>query len=184
MDNHDTGSSQRHWPCPDDKVEASYAYILLHQGVPCVLHEHLFSWGTQLGDAIRALVRVRRAAGITAVSRLHIKCARHDLYVHEITGERGIVVLKLGPALDMGDLKPSREQGYRRVGSGHWWAAWSNAPEEAEAQGKAQAGDAGGAGESESDSEGNASGKGNGNGDGHGAEKVPVESAPSSEVKA
>ena len=32
VDNHDTGSTQRHWPFPDDKVLIGYAYVLTHPG--------------------------------------------------------------------------------------------------------------------------------------------------------
>lgn len=37
IDNHDTGSSQGHWPFPEDKVMQGYAYILTHPGIPCVV---------------------------------------------------------------------------------------------------------------------------------------------------
>lgn len=32
IDNHDTGSTQNHWPFPSDQVAAGYAYILTHPG--------------------------------------------------------------------------------------------------------------------------------------------------------
>jgi alpha-amylase len=37
VDNHDTGSTQRLWPFPSDKVMQGYAYILTHPGVPCIV---------------------------------------------------------------------------------------------------------------------------------------------------
>lgn len=37
VDNHDTGSTQREWPFPSDKVMQAYAYILTHPGTPCVV---------------------------------------------------------------------------------------------------------------------------------------------------
>lgn len=37
IDNHDTGSTQREWPFPSDKVMQGYAYILTHPGTPCVV---------------------------------------------------------------------------------------------------------------------------------------------------
>ncbi|KAG1652649.1 hypothetical protein FOA52_009212 [Chlamydomonas sp. UWO 241] len=33
VDNHDTGSTQQHWPFPADKVIIGYAYILTHPGM-------------------------------------------------------------------------------------------------------------------------------------------------------
>jgi len=37
IDNHDTGSTQGHWPFPGDKVMQGYAYILTHPGTPCIV---------------------------------------------------------------------------------------------------------------------------------------------------
>lgn len=37
VDNHDTGSTQKLWPFPSDKVMQGYAYILTHPGVPSVV---------------------------------------------------------------------------------------------------------------------------------------------------
>lgn len=37
IDNHDTGSTQRHWNFPDDKVLLGYVYILTHPGFPCII---------------------------------------------------------------------------------------------------------------------------------------------------
>ncbi|GJP32376.1 hypothetical protein CLOM_g16971 [Closterium sp. NIES-68] len=45
IDNHDTGSTQGHWPFPQDKVMQGYAYILTHPGIPCVFYDHYYEWG-------------------------------------------------------------------------------------------------------------------------------------------
>lgn len=37
IDNHDTGSTQRLWPFPSDKVIQGYAYILTHPGTPSIV---------------------------------------------------------------------------------------------------------------------------------------------------
>lgn len=37
IDNHDTGSTQKLWPFPSDKVMQGYAYILTHPGVPSIV---------------------------------------------------------------------------------------------------------------------------------------------------
>ena len=37
IDNHDTGSTQRIWPFPSDKVMQGYAYILTHPGTPSIV---------------------------------------------------------------------------------------------------------------------------------------------------
>ncbi len=41
IDNHDTGSTQGHWPFPGDKVMQGYAYILTHPGTPCIVSSFL-----------------------------------------------------------------------------------------------------------------------------------------------
>jgi alpha-amylase len=37
IDNHDTGSTQKLWPFPSDKVMQGYAYILTHPGTPAIV---------------------------------------------------------------------------------------------------------------------------------------------------
>lgn len=58
IDNHDTGSSQQHWPFPADKVATGYAYIMTHPGMPCVFWEHLFDWGQEVANTIKTLKEV------------------------------------------------------------------------------------------------------------------------------
>lgn len=58
-DNHDTGSTQRHWPFPSGKEETGYAYIMTHPGIPCVLWEHYFDYGK--ADVINQLIALRWA---------------------------------------------------------------------------------------------------------------------------
>jgi alpha-amylase len=120
VDNHDTGSSQQHWPFPADLVGAGYAYILSHPGVPCIFWEHYFDWGSELRAQIDALLQARKRQGIVASSELKIKCAEGDLYVAEV-GE-GLLV-KLGGRFDMGDHAPSKEE-WKKVVSGHHFCVW------------------------------------------------------------
>lgn len=42
VDNHDTGSTQAHWPFPKEKILEGYAYIMTHPGMPTVFWEHLY----------------------------------------------------------------------------------------------------------------------------------------------
>ena len=42
VDNHDTGSTQAHWPFPRLAKLEGYAYILTHPGLPTVFWEHLY----------------------------------------------------------------------------------------------------------------------------------------------
>ncbi|KAL4441004.1 hypothetical protein ABPG77_010435 [Micractinium sp. CCAP 211/92] len=120
VDNHDTGSTQQHWPFPNEQVMVGYAYILTHPGVPCLFWEHHFDWG--LAEEINHLVALRKKAGIRADSQLEILAADHDMYVARCGG----LTVKLGPRFDMPeDLVPSKEEGWEVAASGKDWAVWA-----------------------------------------------------------
>lgn len=106
VENHDTGSSQRHWPFPEERLAVGYAYILTHPGLPCVFWEHYFSSdeaGQELRATIDALMQLRRKHGITSTSSLTILAAETDLYMATIGGK---LTLKLGPRWELGTLLP------------------------------------------------------------------------------
>mmetsp|Transcript_17941 Transcript_17941/g.53987 ORF Transcript_17941/g.53987 Transcript_17941/m.53987 type:complete len:489 (+) Transcript_17941:115-1581(+) len=117
VDNHDTGSTQGHWPFPDDKTMVGYAYIMTHPGVPCVLWDHLF----QHKDEMKSLIALRERAGLHSRSKLEIKLAEADIYVAVIDDK---VTVKLGPRYDMGELTPKEEDGWKRTLKGNDWAVW------------------------------------------------------------
>jgi len=120
VDNHDTGSTQQHWPFPKAGVLEGYAYILTHPGMPCIFWEHYFEWG--LKEQLVALLDLRRRAGIRADSPVEILAAESDMYVARIAGR---VVLKMGPRYSMGDLLPCPEEGWTKGASGKNWAVWT-----------------------------------------------------------
>lgn len=116
VDNHDTGSTQAHWPFPEDKVIEGYAYILTHPGLPTVFYDHLFSWGPDLARRIAKLVRLRHQQGLHAESSLEILCAEQDLYAARIGGD---TVMKLG-------ARPfSPGEGWQLATSGPNYAVWT-----------------------------------------------------------
>jgi alpha-amylase len=119
VDNHDTGSTQQHWPFPSKHVMLGYAYILTHPGIPCLFWEHHFDWG--LAAEIDNLVALRQRAGIQADSKLEILAAEHDMYVARINGN---VTIKMGPRYDMGNLVPRKEDGWAMAASGKDFAVW------------------------------------------------------------
>lgn len=104
IDNHDTGSTQGHWPFPGDKVMQGYAYILTHPGVPCVFYDHFFDWG--LKEEIKSLIDVRKRNGINAAATIKIAVAEDDLYVATMNDK---VILKLGTRQDLGELTPGED---------------------------------------------------------------------------
>ncbi|URD94160.1 alpha-amylase [Musa troglodytarum] len=97
VDNHDTGSTQRMWPFPSDKVMQGYAYILTHPGVPSIFYDHMFDWG--LKEAITQLAEIRTRNGIHSGSALNILASDADLYMAMIDGK---ILTKLGSRYDVG----------------------------------------------------------------------------------
>jgi alpha-amylase len=120
IDNHDTGSTQRHWVFGDfDQVRKGYAYILTHPGVPTVFWDHYFDWGMK--QDIKALMAIRRRNGIRSTSSLVIEAAQKDLYAATIDGR---VAVKIGS----GDWSPERTQRapWRLTYSGNNFAVWEH----------------------------------------------------------
>ncbi|KAL3840396.1 hypothetical protein ACJIZ3_024987 [Penstemon smallii] len=115
IDNHDTGSTQKLWPFPSDKVIQGYAYILTHPGIPSVFYDHFFDWG--LKDEISKLIAIRTRNGISGTSKVEILGSDNDLYVAKIDDK---VVVKLGPK-DAGNLIPS---GFQVAASGTDYGVW------------------------------------------------------------
>jgi alpha-amylase len=94
IDNHDTGSTQAHWPFPSDKVLEGYAYIMTHPGTPTIFWDHLFTWGDDVRNTIIEMANLRHEFNIHKTSELNIWLAEQNLYVAETDGA---VLLKIGP---------------------------------------------------------------------------------------
>ncbi|KAK9942099.1 hypothetical protein M0R45_007788 [Rubus argutus] len=116
IDNHDTGSTQKIWPFPSDKVMQGYAYILTHPGIPSVFYDHFFDWG--LKDEISKIVAIRSRNGIKPDSTVHILAADADLYVASIDDK---IITKIGPRFEVGNLVPPA---YKVATSGKDYAVW------------------------------------------------------------
>lgn len=116
IDNHDTGSTQKLWPFPSDKVMLGYAYILTHPGIPSLFYDHMFDWG--LKDGITKLSTLRKRNGITTTSKVQILASDSDLYVARIDDK---IIVKIGPKLDLGNLIPPN---YQVSTSGNDYAVW------------------------------------------------------------
>ncbi|XP_057822676.1 uncharacterized protein LOC131035073 isoform X1 [Cryptomeria japonica] len=100
LENHDTGSTQGHWPFPRDKLMQGYAYILTHPGTPVIFYDHFYDFG--LHDPITELIDARTRAGIHCRSPVKIFHANNEGYVAQ-TGEN--LVIKLGQF----DWNPSKQ---------------------------------------------------------------------------
>ncbi|KAL0051267.1 hypothetical protein WJX82_004481 [Trebouxia sp. C0006] len=121
IDNHDTGSTQQHWPFPGHKAEETgYAYILTHPGMPCIMWEHYFDYG--LGGCIKHLIEVRKRNGIDSRSSLAIKLAEADVYVAHVSDK---LVVKLGSRSDMPqELVPQENEGWKIAATGKDFCVW------------------------------------------------------------
>ncbi|KAE8699689.1 Alpha-amylase isozyme 2A [Hibiscus syriacus] len=91
LENHDTGSTQGHWPFPRDKLGQGYAYIVTHPGTPVLFYDHLYEFG--LRDVLTELIEARRRAGIHCRSSVKIYHANNQGYVARV-GDT--LVMKLG----------------------------------------------------------------------------------------
>lgn len=117
IDNHDTGSSQQHWPFPEEGILQGYAYILTHPGIPCLFWEHIMD--PSMAKVLCQLVMLRKAAGVRADSDIEILEAQESLYIARI--DRKILV-KLGPKMDMGSHTPPKGSTLKCYGTD--WAVW------------------------------------------------------------
>ncbi|XP_009106267.1 probable alpha-amylase 2 [Brassica rapa] len=116
LDNHDTGSTQAHWPFPSHHIMEGYAYILTHPGIPCVFYDHFYDWGSSIHDQIVKLIDVRRRQDIHSRSTIRILEAKSNLYA-AIVGEK--LCMKLGDA----SWCPSGRE-WTLATSGHRYAVW------------------------------------------------------------
>ncbi|XP_052116794.1 uncharacterized protein LOC107486262 [Arachis duranensis] len=91
VENHDTGSTQGHWPFPRDKLMQGYAYILTHAGTPTIFYDHFYDFGIR--DVITELIEARKRGGIHCRSPTKIFHANNEGYVARVGDS---LVLKLG----------------------------------------------------------------------------------------
>ncbi len=116
IDNHDTGSTQAHWPFPARWVMAGYAYILTHPGLPTIFWDHLYGWGEKCHDDISKLAQLRHELGIHRNSKLRIIVAKPGIYAAQVDDK---LMLRLG----QGHWSPG--EGWRQHLEGDGWCVWT-----------------------------------------------------------
>ncbi|KAJ7545512.1 hypothetical protein O6H91_09G123200 [Diphasiastrum complanatum] len=116
IDNHDTGSTQAHWPFPGEHIMQGYAYIITHPGQPSIFYDHLFEWGDQTRKSILDLVSIRRRKNLHSRSPVKILEANSSIYAAMIEEK---VCMKLGE----GDWCP-QEPNWSLATSGQSYAVW------------------------------------------------------------
>ncbi|CAL9154333.1 unnamed protein product [Musa hybrid cultivar] len=117
IENHDTGSTQGHWPFPSDHVmEQRYVYILTHPGIPTVFYDHFYDWDNSYHNQIVRLMNIRCCQDINSRSKIEILEARSDLYAARIDNK---VCMKIGD----GSWCPSGQE-WTLAASGNRYAVW------------------------------------------------------------
>ena len=117
VDNHDTGSTQKHWYLDPVDVGTAYAFILTHPGVPCVAWQHYFTFAesgsivdsyqyiggnTVPGTSntyrkhIDYLIELRNRVGIEYDDTVVTTGTTSSCYVGEIVGNNGTLLVKIG----------------------------------------------------------------------------------------
>ncbi len=120
IDNHDTGSTQNHWPFPTDHVMEGYAYILTHPATPCVFFDHFYDWNEgALHDPIKELILIRKENNIGNSSVLNIVKSEASLYAAVIDDK---VAMKIGS----GSWSPTGSD-WALATSGTNYAVWTKA---------------------------------------------------------
>ncbi len=120
IDNHDTGSTQAHWPFPSTHVMEGYAYILTHPPTPCVMYDHFYDWNEgAMHDPIKELILIRKANGIGNNSTLNIVKSEWNVYAAIIDDK---VAMKIGS----GDYSPTGSE-WNLATSGTNYAVWTKA---------------------------------------------------------
>lgn len=134
VENHDTASTQKHWPQDKNDLGTAYAFILTHPGVPCVSAEHYFTSGTSdcIGgktvpgttmtykNHIDYLIALRNQCGIQSDSKLEVLKAESFLYAAKIIGDTASVVVAVGEA----PASYSAPEGFSPLYSGTNWQIW------------------------------------------------------------
>jgi len=115
IENHDTGSTQAHWPFPSNCVLQGYCYLLTHPGTPTVFYDHIYHWDG-LKEPIKEMMAIRRDTGVHCRSQVKIIRADDQMYAAQIDNR---LVMKIGP----GHFEPDLGQ-WEHAASGDRWTIW------------------------------------------------------------
>lgn len=94
VENHDTYRDGSKFT-DEAHIPAANAFILSSPGTPCVFWPHY----TQFKDEIQAMIRARKAAGITNTSYVEVLETNSNCYMAKIYGTRGTLVVKIGSSM-------------------------------------------------------------------------------------
>ena len=112
VDNHDTYRDGSKFT---GNVLAANAFILCSPGTPCVFWPH---W-SQYKEQIQAMIKARKEAGIHNMSAVKVLKSAGNIYMAEVTGTKGKLVVKLGS-----EDGSAPGGSYRLATSGNGYAIW------------------------------------------------------------
>eukprot|EP01025_Chloroclados_australasicus_P001152 TRINITY_DN1033_c0_g1_i1.p1 TRINITY_DN1033_c0_g1~~TRINITY_DN1033_c0_g1_i1.p1 ORF type:complete len:441 (-),score=30.82 TRINITY_DN1033_c0_g1_i1:490-1812(-) len=113
LENHDTGSTQAHWPFPEYALEQGYVYIFTHPGTPTIFYDHLQQ--PQVASTIAKLIKIRKRTQLHCASRVEVLRAEKDIYAAKIDNR---IIMKIGP----GHLET--QNGWAVSCAGQNWCIW------------------------------------------------------------
>ncbi|MDE7159569.1 MAG: hypothetical protein K2O24_01800 [Muribaculaceae bacterium] len=116
VDNHDTYRDGSKF---NGNVLAANAFILMSPGTPCIFLPH---WKEHKA-ALKQLIAIRKAAGIHNNSSVRVLRSSSDCYMAEVTGTKGKVVVKIGPAM----VSPDGWNDSQIRAAGNDYCVWSDA---------------------------------------------------------
>lgn len=113
VDNHDTYRDNSKFT---GNVLAANAFILCSPGTPCVFLRHYMDHTT----AIQELINARKKVGVHNCSPVTILASDNDIYMAEVTGTKGKLVVKIGSEWGTG-----APEGYEIATSGENYCVWT-----------------------------------------------------------
>lgn len=115
VDNHDTYRDGSKFT---GNVVAANAFMLCNPGTPCVFLPH---W-TAYKEELKKLIEIRKAVGINNESVVNVLETAGDIYVAEVTGTKGSLLIKVGSRYS---YDPSGYTGSDIVASGDDYCIWT-----------------------------------------------------------
>ncbi len=116
IDNHDTYRDD--WNKFKGNVVAANAFMLCSPGTPCVFLPHY----KQHKSEIQRLINIRNSVGITNTSKVNVLKTDNSCYMAEVTGTKGKLVVKIGPAM----VSPNGYSNDNIAASGADYCIWTS----------------------------------------------------------
>lgn len=120
VDNHDTAEKSSDAISSENTLAAN-AFVLTHPGIPCIFYPH---WRDYKSD-IKKLIDIRKMVGISSQSTVEVKESAGDIYVGEVFGTRGSLIIKIGSRYN---YNPPSDYTFKISGTN--FAVWTKSAQE------------------------------------------------------